>query len=120
MTKQTLPWLYGRSHWLRRKPGDSLTKAVMMNESAKQQISAISPSLPRVRDQDGVGGGLPHGRASGGASTQGDSAPSVMTFKDVKDLADSQRGLELPGFSPYSAVQTLISRSSRGWAGAYT
>jgi len=42
---------------------------------------------------------------------------SVMTFKDVKNLADSQKGLELPGFSPYSAVQSLISQSSRGWAG---
>ena len=45
-------------------------------------------------------------------------ASTVMTFKEVKELADSQKGLELPGFSPYSAVQALISRNSRGWAGA--
>lgn len=63
--------------------------------------------LAQVRDQD-----------QQAARDRRPCSSSIMTFREVKELADSQRGLELPGFTPYSAVQALISRNSRGWAGA--
>ncbi|KAF5829479.1 hypothetical protein DUNSADRAFT_16042 [Dunaliella salina] len=75
------------------------------------QQQAMSRDQAQLRDQDGAEG-LPHGRTTtGGTGTLGDAAPPVMTFKDVKDLADSHKGLELPGFSPYSA-ELLISENT--------
>jgi len=41
------------------------------------------------------------------------SAP--MSLEDVRAVIEEHRGLELPGFSPYSAVQALISRTTNGW-----
>lgn len=39
-----------------------------------------------------------------------------MSLEDVRQLVERHHSIELPGFSPYSAVQDLIAKHQQGWA----
>jgi hypothetical protein len=41
-----------------------------------------------------------------------------LTLEDVRQLVERHHSIELPGFSPYSAVHELVSRHQTGWAAA--
>jgi hypothetical protein len=43
-----------------------------------------------------------------------------MTLEDVRQLVERHHSVELPGFSPYSAVQDLVARHQRPWPAAVT
>jgi hypothetical protein len=38
-----------------------------------------------------------------------------LTLEDVRELVNAHHSYELPGFSPYSAVQDLVSRHQTSW-----
>lgn len=46
------------------------------------------------------------------------AAQQGMTLENVRQLVDRHHSIELPGFSPYSAVQDLITRHQQGWGRA--
>jgi hypothetical protein len=46
------------------------------------------------------------------------AAKRGLTLEDVRQLVERHHSIELPGFSPYSAVQELVSRHQTGWAAA--
>lgn len=46
------------------------------------------------------------------------AAQRGLTLDDVRGLVERHHSIELPGFSPYSAVQELVSRHQTGWAAA--
>lgn len=46
------------------------------------------------------------------------AAKHGLTLEDVRQLVERHHSIELPGFSPYSAVQELVSRHQVAWAAA--
>lgn len=46
------------------------------------------------------------------------AAQRGLTLEDVRGLVERHHSIQLPGFSPYSAVQELVSRHQTGWAAA--
>ncbi|WIA20977.1 hypothetical protein OEZ85_005314 [Tetradesmus obliquus] len=50
----------------------------------------------------------------------GPEARRGMTLEDVRQLVERHHSVELPGFSPYSAVQDLVARHQRPWPAAVT
>lgn len=45
----------------------------------------------------------------------GEPGPGPMTMEDVREIVMQHHSIELPGFSPYSAVQALITLHQQHW-----
>ncbi|KAL6764895.1 P-loop containing nucleoside triphosphate hydrolase protein [Haematococcus lacustris] len=115
------------------RPGDRALWGTLMShfEMFKTSVYASKPSFivgstlfSCTTDIDAAGDGicaLPVDSGmtgdSGTVMCPGSSTPP-LSLEDVRELVEAHRGLELPGFTSYAALRTLVTGSSSGWGDA--